>query len=158
MVRAVPRFLSGQKLLVGFLAGVLSVAVFHQAAVFLVGLSGLGEGIVYSFRPTQPLGVPRLISQMFWGGLWGVVFAVIADRLPARWPLAVAGFLFGVAGPTLFGLLVVTPLRGQSLAAALTPQRLLVSILINGTFGMGLALIFAGLRGLADGHGRRAPP
>jgi hypothetical protein len=158
MARVVPGLLSGQKLLVGFLAGVLSVAVFHQAAVFLVGLAGLGEGIVYSFRPTQPLGVPRLISQMFWGGLWGVVFAAIIDRLPRRWPLAVAGFLFGIAGPTLIGLLVVSPLRGQSLAALLTPQRLAVSILINGTFGVGLALIFDRLRGLANGDDRRAPP
>jgi hypothetical protein len=158
MATAVPRMLSGQKLLVGFLAGVLSVAVFHQAAVFLVGLSGLGEGIVYSFRPTQPLGVPRLISQMFWGGLWGILFAAMADRLPGRWPLAVAGFLFGVAGPALVGLLVITPLRGQSMAAGLMPQRLASSILINGTFGVGLALIFARLRGFAAGDDGRAPP
>jgi hypothetical protein len=158
MAGAVPQSLSGQKLLLGFLAGVLSVAVFHQGAVFAAGLAGVGEGIVYSFRPTPPLGVPRLISQLFWGGLWGVLYAVVVDRLPGRWPLAVVGFLFGVAGPTLFGLLVMTPLRGQSMAAGLTLPRLASSVLINGVFGVGLALIFARLRGLADGDDRRAPP
>jgi hypothetical protein len=158
MAGAVPRLSSGQKLLVGFFAGVLAVAVFHHAAVFVVGLAGFGEANVYSFRPTAPFGVPRLFSQMFWGGLWGILFAAIVDRLPGRWPLAAIGFLFSVAGPTLFGLMVVTPLRGQAIAAALTPQRLASSILVNGSFGIGLALIFDRLRGFADGDCRRTPP
>lgn len=150
----VTRSLSVQNLLIGFVGGVLSVAIFHQGAVFLLGLGGLSEGSVYSFRPTAPLGVPRLISQMFWGGLWGVLFAAVVDRLPARWPLALVGFLFGVVGPALFGLLVVTPLRGLSVAAALTPLRLTSSILINGAFGVGLALIFDRLHRFAYGNDR----
>jgi hypothetical protein len=158
MAGAVPRLLSGQKFLVGFLAGVLSVAVFHQGVVFLFGVFGLGDGLVYSFRPTAPLGVPRVISQMFWGGLWGILFVVVIDRLPGRWPLAVVGFLFGAVGPTLFGLLVVTPLRGQSVVAALLPSRLAWSILVNGSFGVGLALIVEWLFVLARGVVRRSPP
>ena len=141
----------GRNLLAGFLAGVLAVAVFHQLAVFLLGVVGLGEGAVYSFRPTAPLGVPRVISQMFWGGLWGVLFAFLVDYFPKHWPLVVVGFLFGVAGPALFGWFVVAPLRGQ-LVMTPTAARLVSTIVINGCYGLGLALVFDRLRRVVYGQ------
>jgi hypothetical protein len=146
----------GSDLLVGFVAGVLAVAVFHQLAVFVLGLVGLGEGAVYSFRPTPPFGVPRVMSQMFWGGVWGVVFSLVVDRLPARWPIVVAGFVFGLAGPVLFGWTVVAALRGAPLFGGFNPIRMLSSVLINGTFGIGVALVFAWLRRKAGGRERAA--
>ncbi len=139
-------------LMIGFVAGVVAVAVFHQLAVFAFGYAGLGEGEVYSFRPTAPFGVPRIMSQMFWGGVWGVVFAVLFERLPERWPLVMAGFLFSLCGPVLFGWTVVAALRGQRLFGGLNPIRMLASVLINGCFGIGLALIFAGLRRFVRGR------
>jgi hypothetical protein len=136
----------GRNLLIGFVAGVIAVAVFHQLAVFLLGLVGLGEGGAYSFRPVPPFGVPRVMSQMFWGGVWGVVFAAIVDRLPARWPAAVAGFVFGLCGPVLFGWIVVEAIRGQPMMGGFVPLRMLASVLINCSYGIGLALIFTWLR------------
>lgn len=136
----------GRSLLIGFVAGVIAVAVFHQLAVFLLGFVGLGEGAVYSFRPVPPLGVPRVMSQMFWGGVWGIVFALIVDRLPARWPVVVAGFVFALGGPVLFGWIVVAAIRGQPMMGGFNPLRMLSSVLINGSFGVGLALIFTWLR------------
>jgi hypothetical protein len=156
MSGAGPRPTSGRSLLIGFVAGVLSVAVFHQAAVFVVASVGWGEGTVYSFRPTAPLGVPRLISQMFWGGLWGVLFAALIDRMPRRWPLVAAGLVYGITGPTLFAILVVTPLRGSAITAALAPQPLMTNLVTNGAYGIGLAILFARLCRLAFGTVR--PP
>lgn len=146
----------GRNLLVGFLAGVWAVAVFHQLAVFVLGVVGLADGPVYSFRPTTPLGVPQVISQMFWGGMWGIVFAATADRWPQRWPVALIGCVFGIVGPSLFGWLVVAPIRGQPIMAGGNPQRLLASVLINGSFGLGLALGFDWLRRSALRHHRGA--
>jgi hypothetical protein len=146
----------GQDLLIGFVAGILAVAVFHQLAVFVLGFVGLGEGAIYSFRPTRPFGVPRVMSQMFWGGVWGVVLAAIIDRLPPRWPVAAAGFLFGLCGPVLFGWTVVAAIRGQPLMAGLNPTRMLSSVLVNGSFGVGVALIFTWLRRVAYGRTRAA--
>jgi hypothetical protein len=141
----------GHNALVGFVAGVLAVASAHQIAVFVLGFAGLSEGVVYSFRPTAPLGVPRIISQMFWGGLWGILFAVLLGRRPRRWPVALTGFLFGIAGPTLFGWTVLALLRGEPMFAAGAPARLATGILINGAFGVGLAMIFDAVRRFAFG-------
>lgn len=147
---------TGSDLLIGFVAGVLAVAVFHQLAVFAIGFLGLGEGAVYSFRPTTPFGVPRIMSQMFWGGVWGVLFAAVFNHLPTRWPLVVVGLLYGLCGPVLFGWTVVAALRGQRLFGGLSPTRMLASVLINGSFGIGLALIFTGLRRFVQGRPRPA--
>lgn len=159
MDRTVPQRIAGRNLVVGFVGGVLAVAVFHQSAVYLIGLAGFGETSVYSFRPTYPLGVPRVMSQMFWGGLWGILFATIVDHRPSHWPVAAFGIVFGVVVPTLFGIFVVTPMRGQAIVTVLTIRRLGPAILINGTFGLGLALIFDRLRRLVSGpEATRAPP
>ena len=56
---------------VGFLAGFVSVLVFHQGAAGLLHALGLTPRAPYSFQPTQPLGVPVLLSISFWGGVWG---------------------------------------------------------------------------------------
>lgn len=144
----------GSDLLIGFVAGVLSVAVFHQLTVLVLGFAGLGEGDVYSFRPTPPLGVPRVMSQMFWGGVWGVVFALTIDRLPVRWPIVLAGLLFGWCGPVLFGWTVVAALRSTPLFGGFDPTRMLATLLSNGMFGIGLALIFTWLRQMAGGRAR----
>jgi len=147
---------TGADLLIGFLSGVVAVAVFHQLASLLFGMVGLGEGAVYSFRPTPPFGVPRIMSQMFWGGVWGIVFAALFDRLPARWPAAAVGLAFGIVGPVLFGWTVVATLRGAPLFGGLVPTRMLASVLINGAFGIGLALIFTGLRRRVQRRARTA--
>ncbi len=147
---------TGGDLMIGFVAGVLAVAVFHQLAVFAFGYVGLSAGEVYSFRPTTPFGVPRIMSQMFWGGVWGIVFALVFDRLPERWPLVAVGFLFSLCGPVLFDWTVVAALRGHRLFDGLNPTRMLASVLINGSFGIGLALIFSGLRRFVRGRPRPA--
>jgi hypothetical protein len=140
-------------LVLGFIAGALAVLIFHQLVILLLGQFGLARGAAYSMSPVAPFGVPRLVNQMFWGGVWGIVFAAIYDRLPS-WNLVVTGLLFGLIGPTLFGWVVMALIRGQPMFAGFVPGRMLVSVLLNGVaFGIGLALIFAGLRRLTAGPG-----
>jgi hypothetical protein len=137
---------------IGFVAGILSVALFHQLAVFVLGFVGLDDGEFYSFRPTAPFGVPRVMSQMFWGGIWGVLFALIIDRLPMRWPVVVSGLLFGWCGPVLFGWTVAPALRGAPLFGGWNPSHMLSHLLANGVFGIAAALIFTWLRRKAGGR------
>ena len=134
----------------GFLAGALAVAVFHQGMVVVLSQVGLIQSQVYAMRGVPPFGVPTIVNQMFWGGLWGLLFAALADRLPP-WPLLLLGFGFGVLGPVLASWFVVAPLKGNPIAAGWVPQRMLASILINGCWGIGLALLYAGLRRWASG-------
>jgi len=133
----------------GFIAGALAVVVFHQVMVFILSTVGLIQSQVYAMRGVPPFGVPTIVSQMFWGGVWGMLFAAVTDMLPP-WPLLLLGFTFGVLGPVLVSWFVVAPLKGTPIAAGWVPQRMLAGILINGFWGIGVALIYAGLRRLGS--------
>ena len=43
---------------------------------------GMIQSPVYAMRGVPPYGVPTIVNQMFWGGLWGLLFAAIVDMLP----------------------------------------------------------------------------
>jgi hypothetical protein len=143
---------TARNLALGFLAGALAVATFHQGMVFLLSVIGMIKGGVYATRPVPPFAVPVILDQMFWGGVWGIVYAAIADRLPQGWPRFLTGFLFGAIGPVLVAWFVVAPLKGQAMMAGGDLNRMAAGILINGAFGVGVALIYPFLR---DGLGRR---
>src|SRR5712691_12361327 len=96
-------------LVFGFIAGALAVVVFHQVMVFVLSSVDMIQSQVYSMRGVPPYDVPTILNQMFWGGLWGGLFAVIADTLP-NWPLLILGFVFGVLGPMLAAWFVVAPI------------------------------------------------
>ncbi len=86
----------------------------------------------YPTNPVPPFGVPLIASLCFWGGLYGLAFGLVLRRLP-RAPMWLLGL----------GLLaaVVAPLKGQPVAGGFVPLRMLISVLINGTWGIGVGLI-----------------
>jgi hypothetical protein len=131
--------------LIGFVAGALAVLTFHQATVWLLSFVG-GQGNIYSLRPVGPLRVPQILDLAFWGGLWGCVFALLADRFPRSWPLWLTGFAFGAIVPTLVGWFVVAPLKHEPVAQGFVPSRMWRGPIINGMFGVGTALFFDLLR------------
>jgi hypothetical protein len=102
----------GRDLALGFIAGALAVVTFHQVMVLILSSVGLIQSRVYAMRGVPPFGVPTILNQMFWGGLWGLLFAAVGDTLP-RWPLLLLGFSFGVLGPVLASWFVVAPLQGH---------------------------------------------
>lgn len=132
---------AGTRLIAGFVAGALAVLVFHQATILVLGLFGVvPAGLAWSFR-LNAWGVPVLINGMFWGGLWGCVYALLRDRLPK--PLWFGGLVFGVVGPALVGVwIVVALIKGNPLLAGFVPFRLLVGAVIHGMFGIGVAVFF----------------
>ncbi|HEY8580379.1 MAG TPA: hypothetical protein VIL72_10865 [Beijerinckiaceae bacterium] len=126
----------------GFVAGALSVFVFHQLTVW--GLTGRQPWSAWA--PTAPLGVPVMLSIAFWGGVWGVVFALFAPRLPGGLMFYVAGFFFGAILPTLAGWTIVAFLKGQPYG----PRGLWwTGPVINGVWGFGTAVFMTLLRRLA---------
>jgi hypothetical protein len=141
-------------LLFGFIAGALAVVAFHQVMVCVLRSVGMIQSQVYAMRGVPPYSVPTLLNQMFWGGLWGLLFAGIADTLP-RWPLLLLGCGFGVLGPVLASWFVVAPLKGTPLAAGWVPLRMLAGLLINGFWGdrLGIDLRRAAPLGLRTASG-----
>jgi hypothetical protein len=134
-----------RRFVLGFVAGAVAVLAFHQVVVLLLGLLGAIPPRAYAITPVPPFSVPTIVNSLFWGGLWGVVFALIADRLPRAWPLWLSGLVFGLLGPLMFNWFVVAPLKGQAMAAGFVPLRMYPGVLILGAFGIGVALILQAL-------------
>jgi hypothetical protein len=133
-------------LMIGFVAGALATLTFHQITIWLLTAAGALQGNAYSLRPVSPLGVPQVLNIAFWGGIWGAVFALLADRFPRSWPLWLAGLVFGAVAPTLVAWFIVAPLKGQSLASGFNPARVWGGPVINGMWGLGTGLFYEALR------------
>lgn len=130
---------------VGFVAGVLGVLVFHQGMVALLHLLGAVPNPPFQLRPVPPLGVPQLVSACFWGGLWGIVTAAIVAARPG-WPPILVGLAVGAVACVLVGFTVVAGMRGQPMMGAMDPSRWWRSVVINGSFGLGVGVILWGWR------------
>lgn len=128
--------LTRTRIIGGFVAGALSVLVFHQGVVLLANQAGWGPP-AYSLAPTAPFGVPQLLSSAFWGGLWGILWALIASRLESGSRFGFA-FLFGAILPPLVVVAIVVPLRGSDPRVFLEPVRLAFLLIVHGIFGVGI--------------------
>jgi hypothetical protein len=95
----------------GFVVGFIAVSLFHQPVWGLFYATGMSPVAPYPLQPIPPFGVPRLLSQAFWGGMWGLVLASLIWRRDgaAYWLIAAA---FGLVALTLTGLYVVPLLKG----------------------------------------------
>ena len=123
-----------------FIAGVIAVLLFHQGWASLMYLGGFSPNPPFNFRPTQPLGVPQIWSNAFWGGIWGIVYGIVATRFADRGPVYwIGAFLFGALALTLFGRFVIAPLRGQPINWDLIGAWR--GYLINGVWGLGTAAL-----------------
>ena len=126
-------------IIVGFVAGALSVLVFHQGAAALLHALDLTPRAPYSLQPTRPLGVPQLTSIAFWGGLWGILLAATFARLQGA-RLILAATIFGAILPTLVAWFVVAPLKGQPMAAGFVPAAMIIGPIVNAAWGLGTGL------------------
>ncbi len=131
---------SSINLLFGFLAGFFATLIFHQLTLLVLWSLGVAPFGPFSMAATQPFGVPAVFSLSFWGGIWGILFALIHGSFPRRgyWVIT---FLFGAVLPSLVALLVVLPLKGRPLAGGGHLPLLLTAFLINGAWGIGTGLI-----------------
>ena len=123
------------------LAGMLAILVFHQGLQGLAYWGGVLPGGPYNLTPVPPFGVPRLVSLLAWGAVWGVVIGLLVMRL--RWWLRVpVAAVLGAALPTLFTWLVVLPLRGLPPTSTV----LALGAALFAAWGLGLVLFMALLR------------
>src|SRR5258706_3597381 len=131
----------------GFLAGAISVFIFHQGLILVLHLLGVVPFAPYSLRPTDPLHVPQVFSAAFFGGLWGIALVSLMTKVRGADRLWVALLFGGIALP-LVGTFIVAPLKGTDVAGALEWHRLALSFLINGVWGLGTALAYRAIRRL----------
>jgi hypothetical protein len=139
-----PRPLTAATLVLGFVAGIIAVLVFHQGLVWLLYMAGQLPAGPYGLRPISPFGVPQIVNQCFWGGLWGIVIAVLLRRLQMLDLLF--GFAFGAVALSLTNWVVLPAIKGGAYFAGGDPRRMAITVAIAGTFGWGVALILRALR------------
>jgi hypothetical protein len=126
----------------GFLAGSLAVLIFHQAALLVLHLAGLTPSTPWRLAPTWPLGVPAVLSAAFWGGLWGILLALLLPRFD-RDRYWLIGAVFGAVAPTLVAWFVVLPLKGLPAGGGFAWPGVTVGPLVNGAWGLGAGLLLA---------------
>lgn len=126
-------------LLKAFLAGFLSTLIFHQGVLALLHAAGAIDRKPFAMTPTAPLGVPAAISLAFWGGIWGILLwlAIGSAGGMSYWLLAL---VLGAIAPSIIALFVVFPLKGQQVAGGWKPAILVGALLLNGAWGIGVAL------------------
>jgi hypothetical protein len=125
----------------GFVAGFLATLVFHQSGLALLRKAGFFGGTVFDLRPVPPFGVPSVISLAFWGGMWGIAFALV-ERLIARCPGGywAGAVLFGAVVPTLVLWFVVLPLKGLPVGYGFQPRGVAATLIADGLWGLGTAV------------------
>ena len=135
------------RLMVGFVAGFLSVLVFQNGLIAILHAAGAIPFAPWGMAPVPPFGVPQTLSAAFWGGLWGVAYALAEPRLTMRLGWWQGGLLFGATLPVLVLWFIVMPLKGMPVGGGFTPMRVLLVVVIHATFGLGTAVLFRfGLR------------
>lgn len=131
--------------LLAFVAGFLSVLLFHQGAWAVLHAAGVisPDNPPWPTGPIPPFGVPSIVSKCFWGGLWGMVIAWLLRGTAGRnyWLLWT---LFGATLLPLVALFVVPPLKGLPVPP-LWP-RLATSATLNAIWGLGTAALLRGMR------------
>jgi len=145
------------RLLLGFLAGVLSHLIFQGAFGGILYAAHIIPNLPWSLEPVPPLGVPKAFSLGFWAGLWGVVYALLEPRLSVRFGWWLGGLVFGIA-PVLVLWFVVLPLKGLGVGGGFHPAMVPIAISSHLLFGLGTAIFFrTGLALARRGGSREAP-
>jgi hypothetical protein len=133
----------------GFVAAALSVLIAHESIVQILNILGRVQRQGWTLTPpVPPFGVPYLVNLIFWGGLWGILFAYIHPLLPGRM-MWLKGLIYGLIIVVLGGWIAVPLIKGQMfgipnqpLFAGFDVQRMLNSALIVGGYGLGLGIIY----------------
>lgn len=105
--------------LFGFLAGALAVPLFHQVMLAILHASHVAARAPFALQPTKPLGLPAVVTLTFWGGVWGIIFAMVSRGSRRGYRFAV---LFGAIFPTLVAWFVVLPLKGLPAGGGWAPS------------------------------------
>jgi hypothetical protein len=138
---ASPTAPSPLRLVLAFVAGVLAVPIFHQVLLWILHAAGLVPIAPFNVARTKPFGVPEIISISFWGGVWGVIFALTLPRWFQSTAYWIAALVAGGVALTLVFMFVVWPLKIGGLPPNL-PGFFIIGFLLNAAWGIGWALFF----------------
>ena len=128
------------RLALGFAAAALSHVIFQGALGAALYAGNLVPELAWSLEPVPPFGVPATVNNMFWDGLWGMLYALLEPRLTARLGRLPGGLVLGLASLLTFWF-VVLPLKGAGVGG-LHGAEIAIDVAFDLTFGIGTAILF----------------
>jgi len=140
------------RIVLGFIAAAIAVAVVHEGIIYGLTQAGWIRGAAWGMQPIPPWGVPRLFNNIFWGGLWGALFALLYDWLPGgmAW---LKGLIYGLLIVVVSNWILLPLVKGQIfgqpnqvLFSAWDPWRMLIVAIIVGGYGLALGIIYGLIR------------
>lgn len=133
--------------LIGFIVGICAMMAFHQGSLHILHhhaakLSVLSEFFgpfqrAYDFTPLRTNGVPLLVMQGLWGGIWGVIIASLVRLTRITSFDLPLGLLFGAFVITFVETTELPWMLGLFRVNTLNEQAVLRAALLNGAFGFG---------------------
>ena len=139
---------SPTSLLIGFIAAAISVVIVHQGIVFALNRAGIWPAKPWSTEPTGPYKVPTIVNSIFWGGMWGVVYALFQRYVPGHqaWQ---QGLVFGWLMALISNFTILPTIKGQPLFMGGDQKKIAIVLLILSGFGIATAVVYQGLRSAA---------
>ena len=98
-----------KSMVLGFIAAAVAVLTVHELISYILLQAGIFPREPWSMKPAAVTGLPQIISDMFLGGFWGVLFALIYPFIPGGSP-TLKGLIFGIVAPAILGVLIAIPL------------------------------------------------
>ena len=146
--------LSPTAMLLGFVAAAIAVLTVHQSIVYVLASAKVlpATSQAWSMATIAPLGLPKIVSDIFWGGLWGSLFAVVWPKIPggAMW---LRGLIFGLLVALFSNWMIVPFIKGtllkfpnQVFFGGFDPTRMMATLLILGGFGLTTGLVYGIMR------------
>ncbi len=104
-----------KSILLGFIAGAIATVTVHELIswIFLNYWTGW-DRVSWNMDPVSnsiypDFALPRILNDMFWGGLWGSLFGLILGSRPEG-ALTLRGMILGLIGPAILGVFLAVPL------------------------------------------------
>ena len=99
-------------LAMGFVAGFLAVPLGHQIMELIYYLTLPSRKFPWNMAPNPAsFGLPSVVNLSFWGGVWGVMWALVEPYAPRGWLYWISAIVFGGVCATAVGAYVVTALK-----------------------------------------------
>jgi hypothetical protein len=117
----------------------LAIVLVHQPLLWLLHRVSLAPWPAFDLSPRPPLGVPALVTAVFWGALWGPVIDWLGQGHQVRRHARAA------VGAAVLTTLVGAVLTANGLALPVPPEdaasALAASLAINGGWGAATSML-----------------
>jgi hypothetical protein len=129
-------------LALGFVAGFIAVPLGHQVMSYIFWLTIPGRAFPWNMAPNPgAFGLPAVVNLSFWGGVWGILWAIVQNFLPRGWISWIVAILFGGICATAFSAYGVTAIKHLPAGSMSW-----IGFGLNGAWGLVTALVLDLLR------------